>query len=115
MLPRLAALELAGEDFAERHVEEAVEAPDRIELLHIDIAAGHAGRVDVHIDHLADHQRVPVGAELDDLVQLAFEVIGTSLTRGGLIFTLGIAVRPVLSNSLLSSGRALAESTISFH
>src|SRR6267154_3938877 len=41
--------------------------------------------------------------------------IGTSLTRGGLILTHGIGVSPVLSNSLSSSGMALAESTISFH
>src|SRR6476619_7198651 len=73
-LPRLTVLELAMEDFAKRHVLEAVEASDRIELLHVDIAIGHAGRIDVHIDDLADHQRVPVGSEPDDLVQLALEM-----------------------------------------
>src|SRR5271156_3075249 len=41
--------------------------------------------------------------------------IGTSLTRGGLTFTLGIGVRPVSANSESSSGKALAESTICFH
>ncbi len=41
--------------------------------------------------------------------------IGTSLTRGGLIFTLGIGVRPVLANSESSSAMPFAESTISFH
>src|ERR1700760_3316566 len=41
--------------------------------------------------------------------------MGTSLTRGGLILTQGIGVRPVLSNSLSSSATALALSTISFH
>ena len=37
------------------------------------------------------------------------------MTRGGLIFTLGIGVRPVSANSESSSGKPLAESTISFH
>jgi hypothetical protein len=37
------------------------------------------------------------------------------LTRGGLTFTLGMGVSPVSSNSESSSGKPLAESTISFH
>src|SRR6516225_8297756 len=41
--------------------------------------------------------------------------MGASATRGALIFTAGIGVRPVLSNSLSSSGKPFAESTISFH
>src|ERR1700722_16166150 len=41
--------------------------------------------------------------------------IGASLTRGGLIFTHGIGVNPVLSNSDSSSGKPFAESTISCH
>src|SRR5690242_10176264 len=41
--------------------------------------------------------------------------IGTSLTRGAAILTLGIGVRPVLLNSESLAGKALAESTISRH
>src|SRR4029077_3098936 len=41
--------------------------------------------------------------------------IGTSLTRGAAILTLGIGVRPVLLNSESPAGKALAESTISRH
>src|ERR1700733_13837851 len=41
--------------------------------------------------------------------------IGTSLTRGAAIFTLGIGVSPVSANSLSSAGKALAESTMAFH
>src|ERR1700726_1221265 len=73
-LARLAVVKFALEDFAERRIEEAVEAADRIELAHVDIFAGHAGRVDVHIDHLADDQRMPVGAELEHAFELALEM-----------------------------------------
>src|SRR5258708_7088088 len=72
-LPRLTVEKLALENLAERDVLEAVEPADRIELLHVDVAAGHAGRIDMHIDHLADHQRMAVRAKLDYLVQLALE------------------------------------------
>src|SRR6516164_2306805 len=41
--------------------------------------------------------------------------IGTSLTRGAAILTLGIGVRPVSLNSESPAGKALAESTISRH
>src|SRR5215472_831621 len=41
--------------------------------------------------------------------------IGTSLTRGAAILTLGIGVRPVLANSESLAGKALAESTIFRH
>src|SRR5215831_4120838 len=41
--------------------------------------------------------------------------IGTSLTRGAAILTLGIGVRPVLANSESLGGKALAESTIFRH
>ena len=41
-LARLAIVELALEDFSERHVEEAVETPDGIELPHVDVAVGYA-------------------------------------------------------------------------
>src|SRR5580704_18010653 len=73
-LARLAVDEFALEDLAESRIEEAVEAPDRVELAHVDIFAGHAGRIDVHVDHLADHQRMPVGAELEHALKLALEM-----------------------------------------
>src|SRR6202012_1753957 len=41
--------------------------------------------------------------------------IGTCLTRGGLILTLGIGVSPVLSNSESPSGKPFPESTIPRH
>jgi hypothetical protein len=41
--------------------------------------------------------------------------IGTSLTRGAFTLTPGIGVSPVSANSESPSGKALAESTISFH
>src|SRR6516225_10591539 len=41
--------------------------------------------------------------------------IGTSLTRGVAILTLGIGLRPVSLNSESPAGKALAESTISRH
>src|ERR1700731_1237544 len=56
-LPRLAVDEFALKDLADRRIEEAVEAADRIELAHIDIFAGHAGRIDVTVDHLPHHRR----------------------------------------------------------
>jgi hypothetical protein len=51
-----------------------------------------------------------VWAKLKDLVELA--LIDTSATRGTSIFTAGISVNPVSWNSLSSSGKALAESTV---
>src|SRR6516225_278786 len=41
--------------------------------------------------------------------------IGTSLTRGAAILTLGSGVRPVLANSESLAGKELAESTIFRH
>src|SRR5271170_4474746 len=73
-LARLAVDEFALENLADRRIEEAVEAADRVELAHVDIFTGHAGRIDVHIDHLADHQRMPVGAELDHPLELALKM-----------------------------------------
>src|SRR6202043_3133704 len=73
-LARLAVDEFALENLADRRIEKAVEAADRIELAHVDIFAGHAGQIDVHVDHLADHQRMPVGAELKHAFELALEM-----------------------------------------
>src|SRR6202030_3689574 len=73
-LARLAVDEFALENLADSRIEEAVEAADRVELAHVDIFAGHAGRIDVHVDHLADHQRMPVGAELEHAFELALEM-----------------------------------------
>src|SRR5580704_832489 len=73
-LARLAVDEFALKDLADRRIEEAVEPTDRVELAHVDIFAGHAGRVDMHVDHLADHQRMPVGAELEHALELALEM-----------------------------------------
>src|ERR1700683_3168116 len=73
-LARLAVVKFALENFADRRIEKAVEAADRIELAHVDIFAGHAGRIDVHVDHLADHQGMPVGAELEHPFELALEM-----------------------------------------
>src|ERR1700731_3099209 len=73
-LARLAVVKFALENLADRRIEEAVEAADRVELAHVDIFAGHAGRIDVHVDHLADHQRMPVGAELEHAFELALEM-----------------------------------------
>src|SRR5579864_2529535 len=72
--PRLPVVELALQNLAQRGVEEAVEAADRIELAHVDVTIGHAGLIDVHEHDLADHQRMAVRPELDDLVQLALEM-----------------------------------------
>ena len=69
----------------------------------------------MHVNHFADDQRMPVRAELKDALELALEIIGTSLTRGAAILTLGIGVRPVSLNSESPAGKALAESTISRH
>src|SRR5215467_8683177 len=73
-LARLSIVELAFEDFSERRVREAIQTPDWIELPHIDVAVGHASRIDVEKHHLPDDERVPVGAQLNDLMQLAFEM-----------------------------------------
>src|ERR1700731_1749693 len=73
-LARLAVVKFALENLADRRVEKAVEAADRVELAHVDIFSGHAGRIDVHVDHLADHQRMPVGAELEHAFALALEM-----------------------------------------
>src|SRR3984957_12874621 len=73
-LARLAVDEFALENLADRRIEKAIEAADRVELAHVDIFAGHAGRIDVHVDHLADDQRMPVGAELEHAFELALEM-----------------------------------------
>src|ERR1700722_16064085 len=73
-LARLAVDEFALKDLADRRIEKAVETADRVELAHVDIFAGHASRIDVHLDHLADHQRMPVGAELEHAFELALEM-----------------------------------------
>jgi hypothetical protein len=73
-LPWLAIRELTLEDFSERCIIEAIEAPDRIELPHIDVAIGHASRIDVEKDDLADDERVSIGAKLNDLMQPALEM-----------------------------------------
>ena len=73
-LSRLAIVELAIENVAEGDILKTVEAPDRIELAHVDVTVCHASRVDVEIDHLADDQGVTVGAKLDHLMELAFEM-----------------------------------------
>src|ERR1700691_4006113 len=56
-----------------------------------------------------------LGPSSSTLSSLHSKWIGTSLTRGGLIFTHGIGVSPVSVNSESPSGKPLAESTISFH
>src|SRR5580704_9435082 len=73
-LSRLTVDEFTLENLADRRIEKAVEAADRVELAHVDIFAGHAGRIDVHVDHLADHQRMPVGAELEHAFELALKM-----------------------------------------
>ncbi len=71
---RRAVAEFAVEDFTERRVGEAVEAPDRIELAHVDIAACHHPRIDVDEDHFADQQRLALRPELEDALKLALEM-----------------------------------------
>src|SRR5215831_21309772 len=73
-LARLSIAEFALENFPERRVRKTVEPSDRIELLHVDIAIRHAGRVDMHVNHFADDQRMPVRAELKDALELALEM-----------------------------------------
>src|SRR3984957_9413814 len=73
-LARLAVDEFTLENLADGRIEEAVEAADRVELAHVDIFAGHAGRIDVHVDHFADHQRMAIGAELEHALELALEM-----------------------------------------
>src|SRR5215472_9588015 len=70
----LAIEKLALENVAERNVEKAVEPTDRIELLHVDGAVRHAGRVDMHVNYFADDQRMPVGAEFKHAFELALEM-----------------------------------------
>ena len=38
------------------------------------LLASHARLIDMEIDHLADHERMPVGPKLDHLMQFALEV-----------------------------------------
>src|SRR6516162_1514566 len=55
------------------------------------------------------------GCRLASSSSLHSKWIGTSLTRGALILTLGIGVRPVSANSESPAAKALAESTIFRH
>src|SRR6516164_11102562 len=55
------------------------------------------------------------GCRLASSSSLHSKWIGTSLTRGAAILTLGIGVRPVSANSESPAAKALAESTISLH
>ena len=70
----LAVEKLTLENVAECGIEKAVEPSDRIELLHIDKAVRHAGWIDMHINDFANNQRMPVGAKLQDAIELAFEM-----------------------------------------
>jgi hypothetical protein len=73
-LARLPIEKWALENFAERGVEKAIEPPDRIELLHVDIPVRHAGWIDVDINDFADDERMPVRPELEDAFELALEM-----------------------------------------
>src|SRR5215471_20332510 len=73
-LPRLAVVEFTLKDFPKRRVREAIETSDGVELPHVDVAVGHAGWIDMEKHRLADCERVSVGAELHNLMQLAFEM-----------------------------------------
>jgi hypothetical protein len=63
------------------NILEAVEATDRSELPHVDVAICHAGRLEVEIDDLAYDERVAVGAELDHSVEPASKTYGISQRR----------------------------------
>src|SRR6516165_10374827 len=69
----------------------------------------------MHVDHFSDDKGMPVRAKLEDALEPAFEMNRTSLTRGTVILTLGIGVRPVSANSESPAAKALAESTIFRH
>ena len=73
-LSRLTITELTLEDFSKCRVKETIEAPDGIELPHIDVPISDASWIDVEQDNLADDERVSIGAKLDDLMQLALEM-----------------------------------------
>lgn len=63
-----------SKDFSKRRVKEAIEAPDGIELPHIDVAIRHASWIDVEQDHLANDERVSIGAKFNELMKLALEM-----------------------------------------
>src|ERR1700736_2764300 len=71
---RLAIVEFAIQNVAQGDILKPVQAPDRIELAHVDVTVCHAGGVDVEIHNLPYDQGVAVGAKLDHLMELAFEM-----------------------------------------
>jgi hypothetical protein len=109
----LAIEKLALENLAKRRVRKAVEPSDWIELLHVDIAIGHAGWIDIHVNHFADNQRMPVRTKLKDTLELALEMDRNLFDARRCDFDARNRGETGFSES--PAGKALAESTISRH